>query len=286
MKKYIILSVNDNPKYLFHVPLVCWGWKKLGWHPFLFIHEPNRKEGDEGDYDIIDLSIIERTICPTFWLPDINPYKSETIAQVSRLYAASLIKSDSYLMTSDIDMLPLSNYWQPDVDKITVYGRDLTDYHYPICYIGAKAPVWHSLMDIKPLESYGEICSFDQSTASIDCDDLCREELRSYMRRDMRMQANMWTLDQDLITERINNSNFIPERIDRGTYKNGYPVGRVDRSAWTLNHKRFIDAHLPHDILTNDQSFKKVLQLLHEVWPKENWNWWVSYYKEFKKMMK
>lgn len=291
MKKFVILSVNDNPKYMFYIPLVTWAWHQLGWTPFVIVKEDFSNKQDH-DYDFGDLALVDApddidVPFATFYLNYIDGYKSETMAQVSRLYAASLIKSDAYLMLSDADMLPLSDYWSPKHDRLTVYGRDLTDYHYPMCYIGASGRIWHELMDIKSLESYGEICEHDKWTVSSDSWDDAKALVEEYMKRDMRQQPNIWLLDQDLITERINASNFVPERIDRGTDKRtGYPIGRVDRSNWTLNHSQFIDAHLPHDVLTNEHSFKKVLELLHTVWPKENWSWWINYYKEFKKMMK
>lgn len=257
MKKYIILSVNDNQKYLFYVPLTVWAWRQFGWEAIVFYNGPLKSSAIE---------FIADSNTPFHIIPigRIAGFESETIAQVSRLYASCLTQiSEDYLMTGDIDMIPLSDYWKPDENKLTVYGRDLTDYHYPICYIGMDSEKWKEVM-------------------KIDGDDY-----QYYMQRDMRQQPNIWGLDQDLITDRINASCFTPERIDRGTDKRtGYPIGRVDRSHWTLNHDVFIDAHLPHDILTSDASFKNVMALLHHVWPKEDWKWFVNYYKEFKKMMK
>lgn len=254
MKKYIILSVNDNPSYLFYVPLVVWAWRKFGWDPIVFF------VGLDNQPPLFGLAFHEQLYINEGWkVFSVPGYKSETIAQVSRLYAACV--SDGYLMTTDADMLPLSDYWLPDENKLLVYGRDLTDYHYPICYIGARSAIWSQVMDIQTRDFY------------------------EHIKRDLRHQDNMWGLDQDIITEKINNSKFTPERIDRGTDKRtGYPLGRVDRSNWRLDHDVLIDAHLPHDILTNEASFKKVLELLHTVWPKEDWSWWITYTKEFKKL--
>lgn len=266
MKKHIILSVNDDPKYLFWVPLTCWAWRKFGWEPVIFLKAANIGS------DLIHWTFgnVSEILGPS-WLNlrtlfNISGYQPETITQCSRLYGACV--ADGYLMTGDIDMIPLSNYWKPDTNKLTVYGRDLTDYHYPICYIGMDSSKWMEVMQIDGTD------------------------YQYYMQRDLMTMpqakssdnVKRWVTDQDLITERINASSFIPERVDRGTYKNGYPVGRVDRSAWTLNHDTFIDAHLPHDVLTSEQSFKKVMELLHHVWTKEDWKWFVTYYKEFRKL--
>jgi hypothetical protein len=255
MKKYIILSVNDNPDYLFHVPLVCWAWEQLGWWPIVLY---------EGEFSAIPDYVFKFTFEEydgsfVHALSPIHGYRSDTITQVSRLYGACI--ADGYIMTGDIDMLPLSDYWQPDYNKLTVWGRDLTDYHYPICYIGAPSETWREIMNIGTCE-YNEL-----------------------IKRDLRQQKNMWVLDQDLITEKINNSGFIPFRKDRGTDKRtGYPIGRIDRSHWTLEHKEYIDCHMFHDVHRNEESFKKTLNMLHTVFPNEDFKWWVQYTKEFKKL--
>lgn len=266
MKKYIILSVNDNPKYLFHVPLTVWVWRYFGWEPILFYHGEHLSPRYMLATECLDTGNHQSI----FLLNNIAGYQSETITQVSRLYAGCIIDTHEMIMTGDIDMIPLSDYWHPDPDKLTVYGRDLTDYHYPICYIAMDGYKWAEVMNL----------------TNFDYDQHIKRDLDSMPQAKSQDRVKRWVTDQDLITERINNSVFVPERIDRGVYKNGYPIGRVDRSAWTLNHDKFIDAHLPHDVLTNDQSFKKVLELLHTIWPNEDWAWWVTYYKEFKKLMK
>jgi hypothetical protein len=265
MKKHIILSVNDNPDYLFHVPLTVWAWRKLGWEPILFY---NRK-GEQRNFALTNIEILVHTTAniKSYLAENIEGYRSDTITQISRLYGVTACYGvpleEVYAMTGDIDMLPLSDYWQPDFNKLTVWGRDLTDYHYPICYIGAPGPTWCEIMDI----------------VTDDCN--------YHIKRDLRHQPNMWVLDQDIITERINNSGFIPFRKDRGTDKRtGYPIGRIDRSHWTLEHKEYIDCHMFHGIQNDESKFKKTLEMLHHVWPKEDWSWWINFYKEFKKLMK
>lgn len=252
MKKYIVLSVNDSPDYLFHVPLTVWAWRYFGWEPILFYC------GWANGMTTLISNTLDYNKENEHFLYPIEGYKSETITQVSRLYGACV--ADGYLMTGDIDMLPLSDYWKPDLDKLTVWGRDLTDYHYPICYIGAPSEIWIDIMNLS-------------SSYNLE------------IKRDLRQQKNMWVLDQDIITERINESGFIPFRKDRGTDgRTGYPKGRIDRSNWRLDHKQYIDAHMFHGIQNDDTKFKKTLEMLHTVWPKEDFKWWIEYYKEFKKI--
>lgn len=261
MKKYVILSVNDNTDYLFHVPLVVWAWRYFGWEPVIFYKGENKSLAN-WVFIGVTTAVMEYKV-----LSNMNGYQSETITQVSRLYGACV--ADGYLMTSDVDMLPLSDYWKPDMDKLTVWGRDLTDYHYPICYIGAPSAIWKDVMNI-----YND----DYNTAIHDAlDDLPQAKSTDKVKR--------WVTDQDLVTERINNSSYVPHRIDRGTDKRtGYPIGRVDRSNWTLDHRQFIDAHLFHGTHNDEQKFKKTIELLHTVWPKEDFKWWINYVKEFRKL--
>lgn len=260
MKKYIVLGVNENPKYLYYLPLVMWAWGEFGWWPVIFYC---------GEDTRISKFVLDEREGFVRYIYPFSGYKSETLAQVSRLYGACCVEDDSYLMSSDMDMLPLNkNTFHYEGHRVLAIGRDLTDYHYPICYIGARNNIWRRFMQLDENK-------FNSTTFSY------------MMHRDLRPQKNMWGLDQDIVTEKllaygIENINHINRGTDKRT---GYPIGRVDRSNWTLDHHQLIDAHLPHDILTNDASFNKVLDLLHHVWPKEDWNWFVNYHREFKKLL-
>jgi hypothetical protein len=272
MKKYVVFSSNDNLKYLYYRPLITWCWNHFGWDTIMLYQRsggPTEK-----------LKAIEQLTEDTYSryreydnairILKIDNYKSETIAQVSRLYGVcAAYPDDSYVMTSDIDMLPLSkNIFHYEGHRVLTIGRDLTDYHYPICYIGARSNVWREFMQLS-----------DTKFNSTD--------FHALMLRDMRHQKNMWGLDQDIVTEKLlaygpQNINHINRGTDKRT---GYPLGRVDRSNWRLDHEKLIDAHLPHDILTNDKSFHKVMELLHHVWPLEDFKWFLDYHKEFKKLL-
>lgn len=274
MTRYIVLGVNDNPKYLYFIPLIYWAWRHFGWHPILFY------SGDIFDkrldlisetfdklHDNMSIKMKHLYKFECYPLYPINGFKSDTIAQVSRLYGSCVKRHpQSILMTSDCDMLPLSDYWNPSDLNITCYGRDLTDYHYPICYSAMTPSNWINVMMLTG-EDYNYCIKEDL-------------ELRD-------PKTNSWLWDQDILTERLN--MYGPKlitRVDRGTDKRtGYPLGRVDRSNWHLNHTKLIDSHLPHDVLTNDDSFHKVLNLLHHVWPATDFKWYIDYHRQFKKLL-
>lgn len=258
MKKYVVLGVNENVKYLYYLPLVCWAWRKFGWVPIVFY-----TAGAERTLGIINKI---SSISPLLWyyIPP-NQYNSATQAQVSRLYGACVVDKESFLFTSDIDMLPLTaNSFHYEGHRVLTIGRDLTDYHYPICYVGARSYVWSQFMEIES------------------------QLYTTHMMRDMRQQQNMWGLDQDILTERllkygIEKIHHINRGVDKRT---GYPLGRVDRSNWHMDHAKLIDAHLPHDTITNPQSFEKVMNLCKHVWPHEDFKWYEDYHNQFKLMVK
>jgi hypothetical protein len=230
MKKHIILSVNENPEYLFYVPLAVWAWRFIGWEPILFYHGRLSNIAD-----VWHASGIEH--CHVFLLDD-NGYNSETTTQIARLYGACV--SNNYIMTGDIDLIPLSDYWKPDLIKLSAWGHDLTNYeHFPICFIGAPAAIWNQVMHID----------------AKDYNTLIKRDLDKLPQAKSHDRVKRWVTDQDLITDRINKSGIPVDHYHRGTYKNGYARGRVDRSAWTLQHDQLIDCHMLRGIYKDQKAF-------------------------------
>jgi hypothetical protein len=172
-------------------------------------------------------------------------------------------------MTGDIDMIPLSNYWKVNEDNITVWGHDLTGYgHYPICYIGMHTDNWKDVMKLD----------------SNDYNSLIKRDLDTLPQAKDPDFYKYWFSDQDLITQRL--KPFNPTIINRGQYPNGFARGRVDRGAWTLDHKEFIDAHLHHQIhhKGNEWKYNQTMELLRKVWPEEDFTWFEEYTQEFKRL--
>lgn len=258
MAKYIALSVNSNPDYLYFTPLTCWAWRKLGWEPIIM-----------AEVGVLSNPYIDLALKKSIRLKKPEGYRSDTITQVSRLYAACV--QDGYIMTGDIDMIPLSDYWQPTQDEITIYGHDLTGYgHYPICYIGMPSTRWVEVMGL----------------TSKDYNSLIKRDLDALPQAKDPDFYKYWFTDQELITKRINETQFKKNIVKRGQYKNGYAVGRVDRGAWSLDHDVFIDAHLHHQVhhKGNEWKFNQILDLLYKVWPNEDFSWYIDYHHKFKKL--
>lgn len=264
MKKNIVLSVNANPDYLYYTPLTVWAWRKIGWEPVVFY---------DGPLSALLAYVVEISgIGPN--LAMIEPqeeYRSDTMAQVSRLYGACV--ADGYLMTGDIDMIPLSDYWKYDENDITIWGHDLTGFtHYPICYIGMPSTRWREVMGI----------------TSDDYSKLMKRDLDTLPQAKNPDFYKYWFSDQDLITGRIDQTEFPKKMVNRGQLPNGFARGRVDRGSWTLDHSQFIDCHALRDMYktsdTGVNNFAKTMRLLEKVWPDEDFTWFKEYTRQYQKM--
>jgi len=267
MKKYIVLSTNWNPDYLYYLPLTVWAWRKFGWDPIVFIEGISNGANSE----LINRTIDRAILYPEFYggLKPHNEYRSDTITQISRLYGACVV--DGYLMTGDIDMLPLSDYWKFNEEEITVWGHDLTGYgHYPICYIGMPSDKWVEVMNLN----------------TTDYNSLIKRDLDSLPQAKDPDFYKYWFSDQDLITQRL--KPFKKTLINRGQLPNGFARGRVDRGSWSLEHEEFIDCHMLRDMYklsdTGRGNFAKTMRLLERVWPNENFDWFKEYTTEFQKL--
>lgn len=279
MKKYIVLSVNDNVDYLYFTPLTCWAWRKLGWEPIVFYQ---RFEQEPSRHIKSKLAQLEELISVTPSNSEIHksikkiqyhfPYRHDTITQISRLYSGCVLDPSYYAMTGDIDMIPLFDYWKPVATQVTVWGHDLTGFgHFPICYIGMSVENWRQVMKLNT-------CDYNQ---------LIKRDLDTLPQAKDPDFYKYWFCDQDLITQRLKAYGTEKiEFINRGQYSNGYAKGRVDRGAWTLEHEQFIDAHLFQQTHHSDEKIRKTMELLETVWPDEDFQWFRDYTVKFKELAK
>lgn len=225
MKKTVVLSTNDNPDYLNYLPYTIAAWNKLGWSTFTFLID-GASVPDVGT----DTDEIKNSFCVSHGM-DVESLKKETVSQVIRLFAGHFV-NDGIVMTGDVDLIPMANYWHPTIDNITVYGHDLTGRsQYPICYIAMSAERWREII---PEKSLAELLAKYPNAKSDDF-------------------YKWWGVDQEIITDRINKDAYCnPDGsaklilIDRG-FTNGLAKGRIDRADWerTINSPdQKIDAHM------------------------------------------
>lgn len=222
MKKTVVLSTNANPDYYKYLPYTQKAWNKLGWDTLTILSE-GFDSVVESMETYIDPDFKNEIILQTGL--EMGSYRTETQVQVSRLFAGKYIE-DGMVMLGDVDMIPLANYWNPTADHITVYGFDLTGRsQYPICYIAMTAEKWRRMIPEKTMP----------------------ELLNKYPNAKSDDFYKWWGVDQEIITERINQRKEKDELvlIDRG-FTNRLAKGRVDRAAWeqTINSPdQKIDAH-------------------------------------------
>lgn len=227
MKRYVIISHNNDPLYSFFEPIVKWCWEKMGYI----------------------------CLCPVL--------ESPIESQLYRLFAthASLIDKDDYIMTSDVDMLPLNKEYfnQQDLTKdVHLFGQDLCGYNLqPICYIGMKKKFWDLIID----EDYKEVLAAWNN---------------------IKDRERQWDYDQQFFWIKFNEHKHKVsyQLIDRGTIKNGLPIGRVDRYAWSLDHDKFIDCHMLRPGYEQG-AFNKMMELLVRCFPNEDLKWMYEYRERF-----
>jgi len=241
MNKTVILSSNDNIDYLKYYPYVAWAWNQLGWDTLLFYHGKHTALLEEfkacnGKFDT------ERNKIQV--VGNIEGYRPETIVQVSRLFGGMCFPSNEerVLMIGDADMIPLSDYWHPESDKITTYGWDLTDFgHFPMCYIAAPVKIWRQLMEI------------DSVYVSIE------HEIKKLLDKTPKAKSEIfeewWQVDQDIITEIIKNHPEGRKDIMRGVYA-GLASYRADRYDWERTKDYgTIDAHMPRPFSLDETKY-------------------------------
>jgi len=224
--RIVVVSSNNNPDYLFYAPYICKAWNTLGWKVAIIVtHDVDVKLLDNcnsGENYIIQL-------------PEIKGLRMETVAQASRLYAANYLHLDALIMTSDMDLLPLQNYWNPDVNDITVYGHDLTwRSFYPMGYIAMSGHNWKRYMNLN-FNTESELLR-DANDPNVPHSPLSND------------WEQWWNFDWALITQRLKPYESQIKFIDRGQIDIAGATlakGRVDRYNWneTMKQDNWIDAH-------------------------------------------
>jgi hypothetical protein len=238
MNKYVIISTNDNEDYFHYLPIVTHAWNQLGWSVICFYR------GNETEFPKIEKPNEIITI------NELSIYREATIVQISRLFGGCLnLNDDDYLLTSDVDMLPCSDYWKPNFDEISVYGYDLTDFtEFPICYIGMQAKLWREVMNVSKGDNVVEMIN----SLLDSCPNAKSEDFYEW-----------WGVDQQEITKILKQRAV--QHYHRG--KSGdYAIGRVDRGNWiaTLNQSQFVDCHLPRPA-KSETSINQVQELLNNL---------------------
>lgn len=254
MKKYIVLSTNNNPDYFFYLPYQEKAWNRYGWNVIVMVTP---------DFNPIG---IETTNPETliFQLPQVPEIRPQTLAQMGRLYAAHYVagmdQNKVLLMTCDMDLIPLSDYWHPNPDEITIYGHDLTDHTYfPMGYVAMTVDRWIEKM---------QITSDTRADILRDCEATIIKGVKAAYSDDWEA---WWNVDWRLLTDRLMPFKDQIKFIDRGRrtvqpYKGVFAKGRVDRGdSMQVPAEPLVDMHCENNNVMHPEKMAKFLSIYESV---------------------
>jgi hypothetical protein len=244
MEKIVVVSSNNNPDYLFYLPYVEKAWAHFGWSLCVLVTND------------VNINALKNTLESTkiVKLPKIDDMRLETVAQVSRLYAANYLPDDAMIMTSDMDLIPLSDYWKPDINDITMYGFDLTDKTtFPMSYVAMTGRNWKERLN----------CTGDIEK------DMLRDAAEFERYAYSKNWEMWWGYDQHLLTKRLMPFKNQLNLIDRGRIQiagANLAIGRVDRYNWIETQKQatFIDAHCHNNNVEHEDKLLPFLELYNK----------------------
>jgi len=199
---YALTACDSNPEYYEFWPLVSKVWKEhIGIEPVLIF------VGDEIPNEIKD--------CKYGQVIKFEPFEGISTASQSqfiRLWYTQLFK-DKTLITTDIDMFPLSKWYfteqikSLDEDLFVMLG--VKENWYNICYNIAKGSVFKEVLDLK--------------------DDF-EDTLKPYYEWMEREGHNIWFTDEVYLTEKVRaQEESRVKRLIRPA------MNRIDRGNWNYN---------------------------------------------------
>lgn len=255
MQKIVVISSNNNVDYLHYAKYQERSWNTLGWQLCIMItHDVDPKDLELPSYfqpsDKLSTIIIK--------LPEIEGLRTATIAQSGRLYAANELPEDALIMTCDMDLIPLSDYWKPELFDITCYGHDLTDYSYlPMGYCAMSGKNWKKYMNLTGLTKEDMI--HDSKDPSLSNDPYSTD------------WNIFWGFDWDLLTKRLMPYKSIIKFINRGRREDGsgFAHGRIDRGdSLKVIPKPWTDLHGENNNVKHPDKQSKFLAIFNEVYGK------------------
>ena len=246
MTRYVVISTNNNQDYFNYIPYQEQAWANFGWGLIIMVTP---------DFNPVNFETRLKTtlVCQ---LPKVDEIRTQTLAQMGRLYAAHYVGKDNLLMTCDMDLIPLSNYWNPGPNKITVYGHDLTDYtYYPMGYVAMSAENWIEKMQITP-DTRADILR--------DCDrTIIKGERAAYS----ETHETWWNTDWRLLTDRLSPFKDQITFINRGRRtvppnKGVFAFGRVDRGdSMQVPAENLIDMHCENNNVKHPDKWARFLSV-------------------------
>lgn len=259
-RRFAVLSSDTNSNYSFFLPLAARAWKKLGWNPLCFLVEA-REVWEKNPRAAFALSSTDPKDIAAFVLPE-KGYRVSTTAQLVRLLASSLpkLKKSDYLITSDIDMIPLDGAhflrqdWSMDfnvlgADAYADLTKGLFPPKFPMCYLGATVGAWRDVMG------------------------LSTEDIQEEIRKALLGRLDSWDNDEMYFSSKLYPHRFMsgklekvsPDHYRRGTcdlvirtWASGRAYKRIDREVWGFPGNGMIDCHCPRPGYKNPEVLRKI----------------------------
>lgn len=256
-----VVSTTYDDKYLFFLPLITWGWNKLGVEVVCCLPQHTLNNSDALKMDLVlSTKPVSENFREYFLAPE---NKRPTYSQVSRLFAAALpFQEDEIIVTSDIDMLVFKTP-PHDEHAFTIFGADLTpEKQYPICYAAAPAKLWRKAMEI------------DGTFQECLDRELGHEEMEN-------MRGNLWSRDQELLFRYTQPFNRI--LINRARPGTQFASNRYDRDDSFLLERLnpdTIDYHMNRPGY-EEQNFNIIMSVLRYHYPSEDFTWLEDYRNQY-----
>jgi len=238
----VILSTNENPKYMDFWPIVAKAWQKIGIRPTLAFIADKNVEIDESIGDVIRIEPLKGI-----------PVSFQT--QVIRLLLPALFKNEVFLI-SDIDMLPLQKEYFVDKiknipDDCFVVYRDKAYKkikRFPMCYNAAMG------------KTFADIFGGTQGINNID-------DIYRVIKELSKKWRNNWNTDEYALYVYLTKWKLYRKKCIKcgGTLKHIIDR-RVDRSNMKYSTQRlkdnyYIDFHMPRPYKKYKNAIHKIIEL-------------------------
>eukprot|EP01116_Phalansterium_solitarium_P012528 TRINITY_DN28916_c0_g1_i1.p1 TRINITY_DN28916_c0_g1~~TRINITY_DN28916_c0_g1_i1.p1 ORF type:complete len:358 (-),score=75.26 TRINITY_DN28916_c0_g1_i1:60-1133(-) len=280
--RYVSISLDTRPMYLFYAPFAAFFWRRLGWTPvFIYLDVMN-------DYRPFEISRsyaqkfgcgIEHVLRPS---TEQRGYQLQ-LASMARLFGSCLpgLNASLDMIVSDVDMLPLTNklFEKRNTSNVAHYfgfiKRDYTaheiwhddDFFFNMCHLEATVAAWHDIMQTGPgCDIAGEVISAarrSEKSKEWGFD-------QAYVLRQIRQWHNRTGLDMDVHRRdyqqlkemdgrfRPWDEKFYPPGTDFASYATCHckRPGHWDKE-WRAVTRRFLKAFLTSTQMKEFQTYRR-----------------------------
>lgn len=272
MTKYVVTGINQVRGYSFLAPIsaMCWAARTEFTPAVLLTQTREHWKEDAASRVVVDM--LDRIGIRKHYVGMVSDdYLTSTQAQTARHYAAALssFQPEDYILTTDVDGLPIDRQWQSNVDwskPCHIRNAGAWQYRWFTTFgFGATVSAWREFMGYGPSP---EIAPLMQRDFDLD----------------LTPQADTllaWYYDEFCWNAKLKPSRFYPDGcqfIERNVRKD-----RIDRSNWPErfdNLAGYVDAHVlrPPFTLENWQRIRPLLTALLSINQIETIN---AYYDRF-----